>query len=108
MRREALERAQRREAGCERLRVRGDLVDHALRDLGPAFGQLAAHAPLELARELRMRRAITLEARVPRRLRFAPARRAAPRRPALGGHEERLLLPAARLHLRRVLHPHTV
>src|SRR5690606_6464210 len=92
-----LERAQRRETRRERFRLGRDLLRHALGDLGPAFGKIAAHAPLELGRQLRTCRSITLEARAPFGFRGLAALRRIPCRLDLLRDHERRGLPAERL-----------
>src|SRR5690554_4870961 len=103
MRRETLERAQRREARRERLRLGRDLARHALGDLVPALREIAAHAALELGREFGMSGPIALEARLPFGLRGLAARRRIPRGLDLVRDHERRVLPAERLARRRDL-----
>src|SRR5690606_12297993 len=103
MRREALERTQRRETRRERLRLGRDLLDRAIGDLVPALRKIAAHAALELRGEIGIRGSIALEAGLPFGLRGLAARGRIPRGFDLVGNHERRMLPAERLARRRDL-----
>src|SRR5690606_13010536 len=65
--------------------------------LVPALRKIAAHAALELGRELRVLGSIALEARLPLGLRGLAARRRIPRGLDLVRNHERRVLPAERL-----------